>query len=218
MAGTNAVPNFEVSIEREKPPGRLDLSNPELWIFTDRVSTDANGYFDFQRIPPGRMKLFISAHTANQRMVKTRQQSIMAPPGKTIELIYGGDGVYVTGKVKSQHPLQKDLHLLSLKLTKPTLRPLNNFIRYETYQRYYETDYAPRLADYERHQVDYPLHFDAQGNFYIEDVMPGIYELRIRVLDPPKQRFAPGPVRAELIKEVVLDGSANINLGTLVLK
>jgi len=199
-------------------------------------STGPDGWFVFTQVPPGDYKLYRwparPARGGMGRMiVETYQMPVTVRAGQTNRLDYASTGRAVVGQVTPEPAdlavdWQNDDHVLELKLpaVPASLRP--NYEDYATGAAFRKAneesrDSAARVAQAKAART-YPLVFEADGSFRVEDVPPGTYELRLRVTQPgegqPSGFARPADELGSLLREVVVPGGEEpLDLGMLVL-
>lgn len=168
-------------------PGRnesIALDN-WFWRYVDSAyvqvnlatKTDADGRFVIEGVPPGDWKV---SHRLNLKdkmgasIPLSQSRYIEVKAGQTTQVTVGGTGRTVVGRIKVSGLTQqvdwlRGVHRLSSKVPNPVDR---DFCLSE----------AGREA--QRRSREYALMVDAEGAFKIDDVLPGIYDLRISMNAP----------------------------------
>jgi hypothetical protein len=160
-------------------------------------------------------------------------QLIHVEPGQTAHVNLGGTGRRLVGKVNPKGinqriDWQRDVHWLNAKANRPQVDATpkrEEFTSDQEYglaqQQWYERAREFWLSDAGAQAKlaasDYVLIFNADGSFHVDDVLPGDYELRVRVSDPAvPDSFIRGTLLGTLTKETsvpeVRDASVSIPL------
>ena len=205
------------------------------------AKTDGDGHFVLEGVPPGE---FLTARKDNLPELgptpPSHGQVIQVRAGETTRVMLGGTGRVVVGGAALRHPSAKidwqhNAHRLSFKLPTPTSPPMPqrpDFASDHAFsvslsawqasaQQYWN---SPAGLAAQRSQHEYALLFDQDGRFRLNDVLPGTYELNIRVTDPQEKGFSRKKVLAQLLTTVVVpeapDGASEepVDLGTLLLE
>ena len=135
---------------------------------------------------------------------------------------------WATWKLQVRWIWQTDAHTLTLKVAEPPPEPAyNGFIDNKPFEKA-RREYAQsaEVQEYERKRNQFQVVFQKDGDFRVEDVPPGKYELRLRATKPPLDRNRPRfggqeDLLGSLIKEVTIPaGKAGeeIDLGSMELE
>ena len=205
-----------------------------------------DGSFVFEKVPPGDRKLYLQYkfHDGPGITPLSHGTYVRVKPGETAEVVIGGAGRPVVGRVKAvgaEHAdidWTRDVHTLQPKATEdigveaPFSRTFASnadrqkaFAEYSQKQRAYWTSEAGRAR--ERESKSYVLLFAEDGSFRVDAVPPGSYKLNISPADhndsTPRYQFMGRPI-GTLAKEIVVPPApedkpdAPFDLGTLELK
>lgn len=168
--------------------------------------TDAEGRFAFEKVPAGQYLMCRRLPTPAARSPHSSIQYSHAQPltvrvGETKELAYGGQGRTVTGLAQSD---PSDLavnwewdfnRLVPLRTGTQAAQPnYLDFVSQETYsaamRRFQAVNNNSGLAS----ELGYQIQFESDGRFRITDVLPGNYELVVKLTEPQpgRQNSFPG--------------------------
>jgi len=214
---------------------RVSIKSPISWhglrsyhlVFS--TSTDADGNFAFTNLPPGDFVLYRMPFLIMGPTTESHRLPLDLKPGETKRVDYTFNGRTVTGRVEAGAAVdwKNDPHVLVLKTPPPPPEPsYQSYVDNAGYQKARdEYGKLPAVVAHARQQQQFQLVFDRDGNFRADDVVPGTYELRVRVTKPPKDRNTPRWAEREealgtLTREVVVSAGPpeeNFDLGTFEL-
>jgi len=183
---------------------------PTLMIVRS-TTTDAEGRFAFDGVPPGERKVSFSPRLKDGKpslAASSHPQLVLVKPGDTTAITLGGNGRTIAGLISGEGirksiDWQRDVHTLTLRQLLPPegvtiLR--RNFTTESDYVKaverslqFWRSDAGIRAQRMER---KYVLIFDRDGSFVVNDVLPGTYELSVTPMEPaqPIQTSGSGTV------------------------
>jgi len=190
------------------------------------ATTDAEGKFSFDKVPPGQCEVFRQEKVSHSRFASHEiRASIKA--GQVAEVVLGGAGRALAGTAVLPGPAGIDWRKVPIMLRlktggEPGPRPRRgDFLSAEAYiaadERFNQVIQARR---------QFGAVCDGDGSFRLPDVPAGTYELRIEARDSkadsatPHDISDPSPVVASLVREVVVPEGQSaevLDLGALEL-
>jgi peroxiredoxin len=171
-----------------------------------RTEPDAQGNFVFDQVPPGERRVCLQYKLNDREFGRTATSHgvpVTVSPGETKEVILGGDGRRVVGRIvalgaepedidwrRDVHMLQSQV-VLPAELSAPWDTPkMTDEERRKAWQIYREKQAAFWRSEegrrIERNQRSYVLLFDSDGSFHIDNVPPGDYTLYVSVTNPER--------------------------------
>ena len=205
--------------DRFYEPGQRS-SALSLYLKTD---PDESGNFVFDKVPPGERRIYIEYRFKERNYGETPLSHglpITVKPGETAEVMLGGSGRNVMGRVKvvggeqSDVDWKRDVHKLTLNLasTEALKAPDVSKLRSPEEQRAAWAEFNQRQREFWRSEAGrardlaertYVLLFDTNGNFHVDNVPPGKYTLQINASDPEEEYYRQRPI-GNAIKEVLV--------------
>jgi RNA polymerase sigma factor (sigma-70 family) len=197
-----------------------NLDKPHPFLLTRTATTDAEGHFVMETVPPGEWRL--EPHHAR----------VHVRAGETADVQLGGGGLRVVGKIVFHSPTRPDdLNHLQVALnTKwfpiPTPRR-NQFASFQQYvaaknhwwSQQLEFKKSPAGREARRDSRAYSATLQADGKFSFEEVLPGTYELRVGGdplwLDPIQMSFLSDATTDVLVPEPKPGEAARLDIGVL---
>jgi hypothetical protein len=200
---------------------------PAMLSFFLKADVESDRSFVFEKVPPGEHRIALEYRFRDNSNGGETPLShgfpFIVKPGETTEVILGGTGRKVTGRVKivgadqSDVDWKRDVHKLILMLPDPIAPPTNaNLLSPAERQRVWN-EYNARQRDYwqseagrERQRAEriYVLVFDTNGNFHADNVPPGKYNLALNFTDPEEEYYNRRTI-GMLNKEVIVPDEKN---------
>ena len=155
---------------------------------------DATGKFLFTNLPPGDYVLFRQPFPImNSATVESHRWPLSLAAGETKKVDYRFGGRTVVGHLDANAEVnwQSDGQMLVQKRPEPPPAPgYNDFIEPKDYEKARDA-YArlPAVIEHESKRQQFQLVFDRDGDFKADDVLPGDYEMQIRITKPPEDRY-----------------------------
>lgn len=149
--GGRVWPNLKVNAST-----RHAKASAEQLLFDLYAYTDADGRFEFPKVPPGRVDVVL-IHEGDRFGVFSHAQPVIVEPNATTHVTFGGSGARVTGRIIT-NPKRDDI---GWKRSPQQLQPKNR---------------APGSPPF-----DYGFFCHEDGSFSVEDIPPGEYTLNLSV-------------------------------------
>jgi hypothetical protein len=184
LSGSPA-PNQQVFITSELSAYRSVRDG--LYAASDFISTDGDGRFICELVPPGDVTLSLV-----QRAGQTLSHQTVAEvrTGETVQVQIGGRGRLVIGRLvmsdgsKVDWSSQLIFGSLVTNLKKPTIQPPPNSRDVASRLRILDFfDESEEWRAYERATGTFPIEVAADGSFAVQDVLPGPYKLVVSISD-----------------------------------
>jgi hypothetical protein len=196
---SNAEPVPFAGVHMDIP--RLSGSEIRFLHYSYRASSDAQGRFAIDRVPPGEAVIARGISTTPRTVSFGPWQAIQIEPGKTLNVTIGGAGRAVVGRlaIPNGMALDQTRPLARLELQPPPGPEMPEGLaideRRAWFQRWSETEAGRAYVAWQKNRRGYPVVIDADRTFRSEDVLPGTYMLRIPLIDAESRD--PIPAMAE---------------------
>jgi hypothetical protein len=171
-----------------------------------KVEPDANGKFVVDKVPPGERNVYLQFKLndrENGRTASSHGVPVTVKSGATTEVTVGGGGRPVIGRIailggdQEDVDWHRDVHTLQSQMVLPnTLTPpaitgnMSNDERQKAYREYNERQAAffrtEKGREMQRQQRNYVLLFDTNGNYRVDNVLPGTYTLYVSPTNPDR--------------------------------
>jgi len=221
------LPSATNGIERVSirwPLNWNSMSDPARLTYSTVI--DRKGKFVFTNLPAGDYVLYRQPHIImNSPTVESHQLRLQLAAGETKKITYAFGGRSVVGHLDSNGDVdwQNDGHVLVAKVGEPppAAPSYSDFIEAKDFEKARDAyNDSPAVREYERKRQQFQLLCTRDGDFTIDDVPPGTYELQIRLTKPPEDRNmyrGNQPLIGSLIKSVTIPpgpAGSEFDLGT----
>ena len=190
------------------------------------ATTDAEGRFSFEKVPPGQCEVFRQEKVSHSRFASHETRASIKA-GAVAEVVLGGAGRPLAGTAVLPGAAGIDWRKVPIMLrlktgSEPGPRPRRE--DFSSAEAYIAADERFSQAIQARRQFGAVC--DRDGSFRLPDVPAGTYELRIEARDSkadsatPHDISDPSPVVASLVRDVVVPEGQSaevLDLGTLEL-
>jgi len=188
-SGNRVASNCSLGIQ----PQASASGSPEV-PYSHNIQADGYGRFAFERVPPGKHRVYriTSLHGDSAGFYGISHYTpVEVMPGETSEIVIGGSGRVVVGRVNfGSHKFMPHWASGLQTLARPTSgtpptppRDHSDANGMRAYHRAWN--------EHEAKQQRYYFGLKPDGSFVVEDVLPGAYQLQIRVTAPPKDPLDP---------------------------
>ncbi len=187
------------------------------------VTTDVEGKFSFDKVPPGSYKL-----SRREDGFSADETSVTVSAGLSTEANLGGQGRTIVGKAMVTGATDSiDWHKVSVSVQSKTANAPASRPKREDFSTA-DAYIAASKTYFDAHQNDqyFDTYCQADGSFRLADVLPGIYELKIQIRDSrensamPHDLSEPPSILASVTRDVIVpeyNTDEPIDLGNLQL-
>ncbi|MCC7376755.1 MAG: carboxypeptidase regulatory-like domain-containing protein [Verrucomicrobiales bacterium] len=149
-----------------------------------RVTTDAQGRFVFEQVPPGNVTVVRLIKTTPTSWTYGQQTPVQVEPGQTARIVVGNAGVVVQGRARLENPPTGEEWILNgyLQTRGPTIPA--SFQSPAEAEAFFAT---PEWVEHQKTQKHYPVKVAADGSLLLDSVVPGIYTLTVNADVPGDQ-------------------------------
>lgn len=219
------APNQTVSIFNQEVHYSSEGRAMPFLTFNSSATTDTNGGFVFDKVPPGEWHVFM---LQSQFRVNAYETTVTVKPGSVTEVALGAAGRTLIGKASqppgTDAPDWQNVTARLLSKTDGTLDTWPQRTNFATVDAFIAAQKAYRQA--QANEKNFGANLQSDGSFSLRGIPPGTYELKIETRDSkrnsavPHDLTDPSPVVASVVKDVTIpdDSSTDpIDLGTLEL-
>lgn len=188
---------------------------------TARTSSDAEGKFKFEKIPPGEGQIVRLIKISPNSWMHSHNTIVSIQPGQTTRVNFGDEGAVIKGQVRMEVPPGEGGEINfsgSLNTKHPGLN--HNFATPEEASAFYKSDAWKEQMKQMKH---YGVAVNADGSFSVDSIPPGEYTLSVTAHKPkPGQDSWNQTQIASGSTTITVPDSASpyapIGLGDLILK
>ncbi len=203
-------------------PSPATYSGLQLDFATYKTTTDANGHFVIEQIPPGKINLTRMVQTMPNAWMHSHSTEVLVEPGRTTQVTLGDTGAMLRGHVSFETPPPADSGwVISGQLSTPFPR-FPDGLSADQVRAYMESPEVQAQLKNHRNST-YAVKVGADGSLALDSVAPGEYTLRVYAYEPATglAPFAAVPAASAELK-VTVPADANpaspISIGEIVLK
>jgi uncharacterized GH25 family protein len=183
-----------------------------------KTTTDDQGKFAFERIPPGTGDIVRLIKTSPNSWAHSDRTSVTVQSGQTTQVTLGDSGAVLQGTVRFETP-PADGEVPNIQGTLSSQMPnMPSFNSSAEAQAFFN---SPEWKALNQQRKFYAIAVNADGSFNVDDVVPGTYSLNISARKGGDQPWSHPPI-AQGQTTVTVPDSANplapIYIGEIVLK
>jgi len=153
-----------------------------------KATTDEQGRFSFDFVPPGERQLVRLIPMGARSRMHSHGEWITVRPGETTRLVFGGKGRPIIGRFvldDSKVAVDWSNGHFSLGTRFPTpLTPLR------TREEVTAWNNSPEVKEARKNHRSYGLKVNADGTFRVENVPAGTYSMHVTVNEPGQEQFS----------------------------
>jgi uncharacterized GH25 family protein len=147
-----------------------------------KTETDENGKFSFTHVPPGHRAMVRLIQTSPRSWSWSHIREIDLAPGQTLDMVYGGEGQPVKGKmVPPDSSKSIDWQNTSGHFGTRNPEPAGPRRTSEEQKAYYKSD---EYKEAMKKMRNYAFKVQDDGSFFIDNVPAGEYSFRVEVREP----------------------------------
>jgi protocatechuate 3,4-dioxygenase beta subunit len=226
--GEAPEPGTTVRLQQNYSPVPDEDGRGSSFSFYLKADPDADGTFAFDKVPPGEHRIALEYHFKDDRYETplSHGRLVEVKPGETAEVTLGGSGrriqghVNLTGGTHADVDWKRDVHRLTLVLPPIPGQPVNaggNFppgqeplVFLGAITRQAAPAIDPKvMRERQRAERMYVLLFDTNGNFHVDNVPPGKYQLMLNPTDPEDDYYNNRRSIGAMNKEIVVPDEKN---------
>jgi protocatechuate 3,4-dioxygenase beta subunit/thiol-disulfide isomerase/thioredoxin len=222
LQGGEPVPSWGVNLEPIRP---FAEGQP---LIADRLQavTDKAGRFVFERVPPGPHSVRAELNIWEDSPLTSSSSIPLDPaPGQDIAVVLGGEGANVSGRVRlsqfTQTNIDYHFSLNYLLAKRPGIKPPPAIASQGFDWRKGWTDAWKSSAEGEAYLATlhhYFVKLAPNGSFRVGGLLPGEYELALKVYQPPDEGCLVYPLGTAVVRFRIEPGNDRVDLGEVFLE
>jgi hypothetical protein len=206
--GDAPEPDATIRLQQNYSPVPDEDGRGSSFSFYLKAEPDSGGNFVFDKVPPGEQRIALEYRFKDDRneIPLSHGQIVTVKAGETTDVTLGGTGRRVTGRVNlvggthTDVDWKRDVHRLTLVLPPIPGQPVNvrgaipqgqePLIFLQGFNQAVAQPIDPKvLRERQRAERMYVLLFDTNGNFRVDNVPPGKYQLMLNLTDPEDEYY-----------------------------
>ncbi len=169
-----------------------------------KVSTDENGRFIFEQVPPGEGRIIRLVKGSDNGWAHHYGADVNVLPGQTAQVALGDTGATLTGRVRYESPPTEGENLSLRAFLRTAPPPLPSGMSAEETRAYYQTPEGKAVS---RQDKTFVVNFSDDGSWNADSVSPGTYMLNISAMKPGSRPGENPPLASGKVQVVVPQGA-----------
>jgi hypothetical protein len=149
----------------------------DLWQY--KASTDENGRFTIDRVPPGAGQVVRLVSTSPNSWTHSYGADVTVLPGQTAQVALGDSGATLTGRIRFESPPTEGEKLSLQGSLYTVLPPPPGSMNGEEARAYYQTPEGKAIS---RQSKTFVVNIADDGSWNVDSIPPGTYRLNISAL------------------------------------
>jgi hypothetical protein len=184
-----------------------------------KSTTDNEGHFAIEKVPPGEGQIVRLIKTAPSSWMHSHNTDVAVQPGQTTQVTLGDSGAVLKGHVSFESPPDESEKLtLSGRLTTQMTERPKNFSSAEEARAFYE---SPEWKERMKQMKSFAVVVNADGSLLLDSIPPGTYTLNVTASKPSTEPWRSPPLAQGQTTVTVPDGASPVTpilLEEIVLK
>jgi uncharacterized GH25 family protein len=149
---------------------------------TYRATSDAEGKFTFEKVPPGEAQVVRLIKTSERSWMHSHNTTVSVTSGQTTRVSFGEEGAVIKGQVRFEvSPTEGEPITFNGNLNKKLPDVQHNFATPEEANAFYKSDeWKERM----KQMKYYGVAINADGSFSVDSIPPGEYTLSVNATKP----------------------------------
>jgi len=183
-----------------------------------RHTTDAQGRFTIEQVPPGEVGLIRIIKSGPRSWAHGQQTPVRVEPGLTSRITVGDAGAVLTGRARLENPPAGDDWFITGTLRTRGPKVPEAFNSQAEAEAFFA---SPEWTEHQRTQKFYPVKVSADGSVLLDSIVPGVYTLSLSAEVPGEQPWQNRTI-ATAATEVIIPAETNpltpVRMDDLLLK
>ena len=169
-----------------------------------KVTTDENGRFTFDWVPPGGINVVRLVSIEPQSRYSSYGADVTVLPGQTAQVALGDSGAILTGRIRFESPPAEGEKLTLRGSLSTVLPPLPGGMSAEETRAYFQT---PERKAISRQAKNFVVNISDDGSLNVDSIPPGTYMLKVSASKPGSRPGESQPVATGTAQVVVPQGA-----------